>query len=174
MKTNTERILAIMNVLSWIVFIGLLIKAGAYLVSYGVSIGNPEAARNLYMGLNLSSLRQFDFWHYSATAFLMVVLEILKAYIAFLVIRVLSKIKLENPFKMEISKILERISYFIFATWIIAIIYNSYTNWLSQKITGLRTNMISEEFILLAGVVFVFSQIFKKGVELQSENELTV
>lgn len=33
---------------------------------------------------------------------------------------------------------------------------------------------MSAEFVFMAGVVFVMSQIFKKGVEIQTENELTV
>ena len=36
------------------------------------------------------------------------------------------------------------------------------------------STLISGDFIFLAGIVYVFSQIFKKGVEIQSENELTV
>jgi hypothetical protein len=53
-------------------------------------------------------------------------------------------------------------------------LYNGHAEWLSKRIAGLQENLISGEFILLAGVVFVFSQIFKKGVEIQSENELTI
>jgi hypothetical protein len=30
------------------------------------------------------------------------------------------------------------------------------------------------EFLFMAGLVFIISPIFKRGVELQSENELTV
>jgi hypothetical protein len=34
--------------------------------------------------------------------------------------------------------------------------------------------VVSGETLFLAGVVFVIAQIFKKGVEIQSENELTI
>ena len=54
MSKKTDRLLLIMNILSWIVFVGLMVKAGAILISYGVSIGNPEGAKNLSNGLNLS------------------------------------------------------------------------------------------------------------------------
>lgn len=163
-----------MNVLAWVTFIGLLIKAGAILISYGVSITNPEGAKDLYLGVNLYTLRQLNFWQYTLLVSFMIALELLKSYIAFLVIKVLSKIKLANPFTIEISNLLERISYFIFGTWIIAVLYNAHTRWLVKRIAGVPENLISEEFIFLAGVVFVFAQIFKKGVEIQSENELTV
>ncbi|HEU0064405.1 MAG TPA: DUF2975 domain-containing protein, partial [Flavisolibacter sp.] len=154
--------------------IGLMIKAGAILISYGVSIWNPEGAKNLYMGQNLYNLRQYNFFHYTLMVSFMVALLVLEAYIAYLVIRVLSRIKLANPFTFEVSGLIQKISYFIFGTWIMGMLYNAHTIWLLKRIAGFQENMISGEFIFLAGVVFVFSQIFKKGVELQSENELTV
>jgi hypothetical protein len=104
----------------------------------------------------------------------MIAVIVLEAYIAYLVIKVLSKIKLSNPFTLEVVNILEKISYFMFGTWMVAGLYYVYTKWLSKEITGLPENLVSGEFIFLAGIVFVFSQIFKRGVEIQSENELTV
>ena len=174
MSKKTDRLLLVMNILSWIVFIGLMVKAGVILISYGVSIGNPEGAKNLYNGLNLYNLRKFDFWYYTQEVSLLAALPILEAYIAYLMIRVLSTIKMSNPFTMEVSELLERISYFILLTWVAAMLYNRHTAWLAKKIQGLQENPISGEFIFLAGVVFVMSQIFKKGVEIQTENELTV
>src|SRR2546423_14289109 len=122
-----------MNVLSWVTFIGLMIKAGAILISYGVSIWNPEGAKNLYMGQNLYILRQFNFLHYTWAVSFMIALLVLEAYIAYLVIKVLSKIKLANPFTFEVSKVIEKISYFIFGTWILAMLYNVHTTWLLKR-----------------------------------------
>jgi len=174
MRTKTDVILKVMNVLAWLAFAGLVVKAGAIVISYSVSIGNPEGAKNLYMGLNFSPIRQFDFWHYTGTVILMIALLLLEAYTAFLVTRVLSTIKLTNPFTIEVSRTLEKISYIILLAWVAAMVFNAHATWLSKKIAGLQENLISGEFILLAGVVFVIAQVFKKGVEIQSENELTV
>jgi hypothetical protein len=90
----------------------LSLKAGAILVSYGVSVRNPVGAKKLYMGWNLSALREYDFWHYSGVVYMRVLLLFLQAYIAFLVTKVLSKIKLANPFSIEVSNLMERISLF--------------------------------------------------------------
>ena len=174
MKKKTESILAAMNVLSWVVFIGLLIKAGVILISYGVSIGNPEAAKNLYRGMDLYNIRKFDLWHYTTMVSFIVAIILLEVYIAFLVIKVLSKVKLSNPFTTEVSKCLEKISYFILGVWVVSMLFNIHISWLSKSIDGLKDHLVPGEFIFLAGVVFIFSQIFKKGVEIQSENELTV
>jgi hypothetical protein len=174
MTTKTEKILTAMNVLAWITFIGIMIRAGAILVSYGVSIANPEAAKNLFMGMNWYNLMQFNFWNYTSSVSFVIAVLILEAYTSFLVIKVLSKIKLANPFTTEIANLLEKISYIILGTWVTAMLYNLHTGWLSKRISGLEQNLIPGEFIFLAGVVFVISQVFKRGVEIQSENELTV
>ena len=173
-KTRTEQILTVMHILAWVAFIGFLIEAGAILVSYGVSCVNPEAANNLYKGLNLYNLRQFNFWHYTLSVSFMVALSCMKAFVSFLAIKTLSKVNLVNPFKIEVALILERISYVLFGTWLVAMLKSAHTSWL-VKITGeLHGSWASGEFIFMAALVFIISQIFKRGVEIQSENDLTI
>ena len=174
MKTKTERILVVMNVLSWVVFIGLLIQAGATIISYVISLVNPEGAKNLYLGLNLFSLRQSNIWHYNTVVFSMIVLLGCKAYTAYLVIKILSKINLTNPFTIGIALLIEKVSYVILGTWIIAMVANVYNEWLRKSGLSLEVSENSGEFLFLAGVIFIIAQIFKKGIEIQSENELTV
>jgi DUF2975 family protein len=174
MKSKTQALLLTLNVLAWLAFFGFIIKGGAILVSYGVSVRNPVGAKNLYMGWDLSALREYDFWHYSGVVYMRVLLLFLQAYIAFLVTKVLSKIKLANPFSIEVSNLMERISYFMLATWVVVMLHNSHIGWLAKTLPSMQENYISGEFIFLAGVVFVIAQVFKKGVEIQTENELTV
>ena len=173
-KTRTEVILIVMNILAWVTFIGLMIEAGAILISYGVSCVNPEAAKDLYKGLNLYNLSQFSFWYYSLSVSFMVALSCMKAYVAFLVIKTLSKVNLKNPFTIEVARILERISYVLLGTWIVAVLNNAYTGWLLKRTGELQGDWVTVEFIFMAGLVFIISQVFKRGVEIQSENDLTV
>ena len=173
-QTRTAQILTVMKILSWVAFIGYLIEAGAILVSFTVSLIDPDTAKDLYNGLNFYNLSQFNLWYYVGAVSFMVALPAMKSFVCFLVIKALSKINLMNPFKMEVAQILERISYVLFGTWILGMLSSAYTGWL-LKITGeLVGNWVSGEFIFMAGLVFVISQVFKRGVEIQSENELTV
>jgi hypothetical protein len=173
-KTNTETILVVMNVLVWITFIGLMIEAGALLVSYGVSVVNEKAAMNLYKGQDWFNLRQYDFWHYTGIISLKASILIVEAYTAYLVIKVLSSIKMTSPFTMEVAKKLEKIAYTLLLVWVAILLYNGQLKWLSKDVTGLQEMNLSTDFIFYAGLVFIVSQIFKKGVEIQTENELTV
>ncbi|WP_373514513.1 DUF2975 domain-containing protein [Persicitalea sp.] len=174
MKTRTEQILVVLNVLSWVVFIGLLIKAGAILISYSVSLFNPEGAEDLYKGMNLSWLRQSSLWYYTTVVSSIAALLGMKAYTAFLVIKVLSKINLANPFTMEIALLVEKVSYFIAATWVVAVLTTTYSGWLQRSGEVWRSDASSFEFLFLAGVIFVISQVFKRGIEIQADNELTI
>lgn len=174
MKIKTQTILTIMHVLSWIVCCGLIAQAVAILTSYTVSIINPQAAKNLYKGLNLFSDMQNNFWQYTSEVIFLTVTLGIKAYVAYLVAKVLSSIKIASPFTIEVSKRLENISYFVLILWVITILYNTQVRWKIYNIAVPGGNQASEEFLLVAGVVFVMSQIFKKGVEIQSENELTI
>lgn len=176
MKSNskTETILVVMNVIAWITFIGLMIEAGAILVSYGVSIANPKGAMNLYKGLDWFNLRQYDFWHYTGIVSMKAAILCVEAYTAFLVIKVLSTIKLTSPFTMEVAKRLENIAYTLFLAWVTVMLYNGQLRWLSKEVTGIEANRLSTDFIFYAGLVFIISQVFKRGVEIQAENELTV
>ncbi len=44
---------------------GLVAEAGAILISFVVSYTNPEAAKDLFRGIDLYNLRQFNFWYYT-------------------------------------------------------------------------------------------------------------
>lgn len=173
-KTRTEQILTVMPILAWVAFIGFLIEAGIIVVSYGVSCFNPDAAKNLYRGLDLYNLRQFNFWYYTLSVSFMVALSIMKSWVSLLVIKTLSKFNLKNPFTMEVARRLEKVSYVAFGTWLVTMLSNVLTAWLMKITDELHGNWISGEFIFEIGLVFIISQVFKRGVEVQSENDLTV
>jgi len=174
MKKRTETILKVLNVFAWIAFIALMVKSGAVLFAYCYTIAQPNSAKDFYEHQNLYPLMQYNFWQYTTSIILRAAIPAIQSYTAFLIIKVLSRIKLSNPFTMEVANILEKISYFILAAWIVAVIYNSHASWLINEIPGLQLPKESGDSIFMAGVVFVIAQIFKKGVEIQNENELTV
>ncbi len=54
MIIKTEQALGTMKFLTWVVLIGLIAQSVAILISYFVSLSNPEAAKDLYEGLDYS------------------------------------------------------------------------------------------------------------------------
>ena len=111
MKPTTKLILTILHVIAWIIFLGLCIKTGALLYSFFVTLViNPEGAKNLYMGLNLSSLYNFDIGDYAIVASLIIILSGAKAFLFYLVIKIFLKINLVAPFSKDVSLLISQAS----------------------------------------------------------------
>ncbi|HYK46430.1 MAG TPA: DUF2975 domain-containing protein [Parafilimonas sp.] len=179
MKTKTKRILTILNVTSWIIFLGLCVKTGAILYSFFVSLVlNPPAAENLHLGLDLSNLYQHDTGHYTVVVSLIIFLSGLKAYLFYLVVRIFMKINFVHPFSTEVSVLISRISYVAIGIGLLTFCANGYCAWLTKQgvvFPDLQNYLGGAgEFLLLGAIIFMISQVFRKGIEIQSENDLTV
>jgi hypothetical protein len=179
MKTSTKQILKVMNVLSWIIFIGLCIRTGAIIYSFFVSLFfDPVSAKDLYVGLNLSDIKEFDTMHYLTLVLLIIFLSTLKALLFYRVIKIFMKINFVQPFSTEVVQLITKISYIALTIGMLTIAAACYALWLSGKGVVLKTLLSylggGPEFLFLAAIVFVISLVFKRGIEIQSENELTV
>lgn len=65
MKSNTTTILKVMQVITWVVFIGLCIMAGVLIFTVLMSLFfDPQAAHDLHLGLDLSDLLETSRWKY--------------------------------------------------------------------------------------------------------------
>lgn len=173
MKINITTLTREMNFLAWIVCIGILVKAGAILISYFVSISNAEAAHDLFRGMDLSAYRDYSLGHYSFIVGYQVLLLIGYAFIAFLMTQLLSKINIDKPFNVGLVKLMQQICYAMLAVWGIAMVHNIHSALLERS-ADIVPSHISSEALFLAGVVYVLAQMFKRGVELQHETELTI
>lgn len=171
---NTKWVFIVMNVVAWLAFIGFMIQAGAIVISYVVSYSNPVAAKNLYMGLDLSGVKQYSFEHYSLSVAFMVGLLCIKAFVSYLAIKALLKVNMANPFKMEVSQLLQRMSYILLMASVLGIVNNLYIDWLTKRTGVQQEQWGTGDILFFAGLVFIIAQIFKRGVEIQSENDLTV
>ena len=162
-----------MNIVAWIALIGMSIKAGAILISYVVSLGNENASKDLYEGMNYFDYKQDSSVHYTILVFYRVLQYSVQAYMAFLVIKLLSNLNIERPFNSDALKKMQRIIYCLVFLWAIVVTHNIHVGILEAS-TGIKATLLSSEFVYIAGIVYVFSLLFKRGLELQSENDLTI
>jgi hypothetical protein len=107
-----------------------------------------------------------------------VALAVLKAYLFYLVVKIFQKLNLVKPFDIEIAKLIEKISYEVVSIAIVSVIARQYTKRLIHR--GYEVSHVEKywndaaAFLMMAAILFVISQVFKKGIELQNENDLTV
>lgn len=172
---KTSQVLKSMKVVSWIIFIGICIKAGAILISFIVSLFvNQEATKDLYLGLDLSSILSFSQSHYIGFVVFMLLLLAIQAFIFFLVIKLFYKFDEQIPFSQSVADLISKISYISLSAGFIALIGTGINKWLSNQGVTVNFDWSAEEFLFMAGVVFIIGLFYQRGVEIQSENELTI
>ena len=174
MKTDNTRIFSIMIVVFWLIFLGLLVEGGAVVISFIVSLYNPESLKDLYMGQSLSGIKELGNSSYAYYVSFIAAFAFIKAYIAFLVIKIFVRLDLQQPFTMPVSKLMTKISYVALGAGLLAIIAQYYTRGLAMSGAEVVRHWGSGQFLFLAGIIFVIAMIFKRGVDLQSESELTI
>jgi hypothetical protein len=175
MATNNSMILKTMNVIFWVIFIGLCIKTGSILYSYFVSMAiNPVASHNLYMGLNLSELYNYSITHYSVIVFMLILLTGLKAYIGYWIVKIFLELRIEKPFSEVINNMIIKIGKIALYAGLLAIIAQTYSEWLMKKNLAVPINWAYGEILFFAGVIYFIAQVYRKGTEIQAEGELTV
>jgi hypothetical protein len=170
--------LMLITVVIWSIFIGLCLQAGALLFTFIYSLFKPIVAANLYNGLDLSGLLETNPWYYGGVVSIILFIMGQKAYLFYLMIQVFLKINLIHPFSKEISKLITNISYLAFQIGVAIILASGVFKWMVKR--GYELDSVQQlvgngfEFLLMAALLIAIGMIFKRGVEIQAENELTV
>lgn len=173
MKTSV--ILITMKVIIWVVFIGLCIKAGTVIFSGIINLMvNPSASQIPYFGLNLSGLLELSSVHYILLWGIISTIMVLKADIFYKLIQLFSNLDLNQPFNQKASDIINKISYLTVTIGVLSAIGSGYGQYLSELFVTVNYGWGASEYLFMAGVIFVIAQVFKRGIELQSDNELTI
>ncbi len=176
-KTNNF-VFTIVKIVTWIIFVGLCIEAGGLIVNFIFSLFKPEFVQNLYQKLDLNEMYQKSKWAFFSMYSFILFISVLKAVLFYVVIRLVTKIDLSKPFNNFVSRQILLISYFTLSIGLISYIARqSAKSLLHYGIVTDNLNQFwedSQAFILMAAVIYVIAIIFRKGIELQNENDLTV
>lgn len=177
MKTRTEKILVVLKILAFMGGVKYSIDCGAQLTNFVASFINTDWAKRTYeVNMDIFNIREKSIWFYSYAMCLTIAVSALKATIWYVVFSLLTKLKLQTPFSMEVEKKLESIAFLSLGVWIVgSIFWATYTYYLTQS-TGIKlpANNGGDEYFFMAGIVYIISQIFKRGIEIEEENQLTV
>jgi hypothetical protein len=178
MSQKTNLILKGIHIVAWIIFVGLCIEAGGLIVNFLFSIYKPEFVQNLYQKLDLSEMYKRSKGAFFGMYSFILFISLLKAFLFYRVVILMHRIDLSNPFSSFVSEQIAKISYYTFSIGILSYIARQTAKNLQHHgyvIDNLNQFWAdSQAFILMAAVVYVIATIFKKGVEIQTENDLTV
>ena len=167
-----------LHIIAWVIFVGLCIEAGGLIVNFIFSLYKPEFVHNLYQKLDLSEMYNRSKCAFFGMYTFILVISILKAYLFYIVIILISKLDLSKPFNSFVSQQITKISYCAFEIGILGYIAKETARNLQHHdyaIEALNEHWSDyQAFILMSAVIYVIATIFKKGVEIQNENDLTV
>jgi len=178
MSKRNNFVFKALHIVAWVIFVGLCIEAGGLIVNFIFSLYKPEFVKNLYQKLDLSQMYNLSKWAYFGMYGFIMAISILKAYLFYVLIRLISKLNLSKPFSSYAAYQITKISYYTFAIGLISNLARQIANNLQQS--GFEVDMLnqflgdSQAYILMAAVIYVIATIFSRGVEIQNENDLTV
>lgn len=176
-KTNNF-VFKVLLIIAWIIFVGLSIEAGGLIVNFIVSISHPEFVKNLYQKLDMTGMYKDSRLAFFGIYSFILLIAILKACMFYIVTRLMHGMDLSKPFSPFVSAQISLVSYFTLSIGLLSYIGRQFAKNLTHY--GFTTDNLnqfwedSQAFILMGSVIYIIATIFKKGVELQNENDLTV
>ena len=182
MKITTTQILKVLYVFAWIIFIGISILAGGVITN---TIGNlafePEIASRLWKEVDLSGLYAYNQGYFLIESLYIILVTLMKAILFYLIINILhtNKVSMIEPFNTKVGTFINRLSFLALIIGLFSIWGMKYTNWLMEE--GVDMPDIQkiplgggDVWIFMAITLFVIAKIYKRGIEIQEENDLTV
>ena len=165
-------------IVAWLIFVGLSIEAGGLIVNFFFSLYKPEFVQNLYEKLDLSEIYKSSRLAFFGIYSFILTISILKAFLFYIVIRLMQKMDLSKPFSTFVATQIKLISYYTLSIGLLSSIASQFARYLMHH--GFVTDNLnrfwtdSQAFILMGAVIYIIATIFKKGVDIQDENDLTV
>ena len=84
------------------------------------------------------------------------------------------KFDLNYPFNEKTASLITQMSHYALGIGVVAIIAESYADRIMRQGIDLQIDWGAEQFLFFAGIIYIIALVFKKGVEIQNENELTI
>lgn len=180
-RITTRQVLQLMLILSWILFIGLCIEAGLFITHAIMTLVSPGTVQHLWQEADLSALFNTNQNHYFVVLTIQSIITVLEALLFYQVIRLLMRkdLRFAQPFNAPVRRCINVVTYISFLIALFSSGGARFVGWLrSSGISMPDTHDLKlgggDVWLLMTVILFVIGQVFKRGIELQTENELTV
>jgi hypothetical protein len=181
-RITSKQILNVLHVLSWIIFLGVCVEAGGFIFNtlYAMLL-NPAGAACFWNGIDLSRLYAFDKGYFLVECALMVIVAVLRAIMFYQIIKLLldKKQSIAKPFTGSVVRFISLEAFIALGIGLFSQMGAEYARWFSSlgiqmpDIEDMRLGG-ADVWLFMGVVLLVISQVFKRGIEIQQENELTI
>lgn len=182
MSQQTDFAFKALNVISWILFIGICIEAGSIIFGMIFTlILRPAGTENLWIEVDLRNLYNYNVSHYITLNMLMIVTAVLKALMFYFIVSILhdKKLNLSKPFNELTGKFISKLAYMALGIGLFSYQGAKFAADLLEqgvKIPDVQHLRLAgaDVWIFMGVTLLVIAQLFKRGIEMQRENDLTI
>lgn len=179
---STKHILQVLYVISWIVFIGVCFEAGSFICSaVFMLMAEPATAKLSWPLGNLFDLYQYDKVYFMIITFIMSLVAVMRSVLFYQIVKLLhnKKLDLSGPFNEVVRRFILSLAYLSLFIGFFSQVGVKHVGWMVKQ--GVK--MPDIEYLRLGGadvwlfmgvILLVIAYMFKRGIEIQSEHELTV
>lgn len=180
-KIGTSQILKVLYILSWIIFIGLCIEACGFIFNTALAFFKTDNIGIFWQQIDLTQLYNFDKGHYFVITTYLSIVAVMKALMFYLIVKLLhdKKLNLAKPFNPEVVRFIIILAYLTLGIGLFTHFGVNYAEWLYNQdvkmpdIYHLRLAG-GDVWLFMSVTLYVIAQIFKRGIEIQNENDLTI
>lgn len=181
-KIGSYQIMKALEILSWIIFVGLCIEAGGILFNtFYTLFYNSINTKSFWNGIDLQNLYNFDKGYFFVILSLMGIVSILKCIMFYIIVKVFTykKLNLSHPFNKHLSQLILNLSIIGFGVGIFCSMAKKHRIHLIKQgveLPDLETLNLegSGIWFFMSVILFIIVQIVKKGIEIQEEHDLTI
>ena len=182
MEKKIDYRFVMLQVVSWVIFIGLCIETGGFISSTIYTLFYNSAGANMFWtNINFNELYNFNQSHFISITVLMIIVSVLKSIMFYIIVSMFYKnrINLSNPFNEAFGKYIFKIAYLVLGIGLFTYWGTNFTTWIVAQNVNMPTiqqlNFAGADVWLFMGVtLLIFAKIFQKGLELKAENDLTI
>ncbi len=182
-KITTSHVLKALQIVSWIIFIGLCLEAGIIAANIIVKlfVNTPGVKYYWQEGDYLSQVYSVDRGNFVVIAVILFIVAVLKAILFYLIVKLFTekKLRISQPFNEGLRRFIVNAAYLALGIAFFTHYGYKYTSGLvgrGIKVPDLQALHIAgaDVWLFMAVVLFVIVQVVKKGIEIQTENDLTI
>ncbi|MFE3848604.1 DUF2975 domain-containing protein [Flavobacterium sp. LB3P45] len=182
MSIKKDTFLKALQVVLCILFIDICIEAGGFIFNtFFILVINPVDANKFWAEVNLSELYNYNQSYFITVTSLMIIVALMRPVMFYIIAKIFHHkiLNLLQPFN-------ETVRHFILKTAYLALGIGFLSFWGAKYIQDLVNQGMqmpdlqhlrlggADVWLFMAVILFGIAQIFKKGIEIQNENDLTV
>ncbi|UOE37717.1 DUF2975 domain-containing protein [Chryseobacterium oryzae] len=181
MNNSYNVAISFLKIILWITLVSAVLGIIAIFLFFGTATFNFNfplfTSANIEIGGNkvtFEELKKTGFFNFAIICFLSILYLWFFIKLSKTALTILNKVNLKSPFSEESANLISKLGNTALTLGILNILISTIIPLLYRGSFSININFENSNFFIIAAILYIVSVIFKKGIELQSENDLTI